>query len=175
MKPHFTLFTDGSCGAGKADVGAWAAFVCNAQCRKFLYGAAHPTTISRMELTPIIEGLRWIAAQTRNAPGIHVQVYSDSEYTIKTLSGIYPEQKNEDLWAGVRIVAADMLVAYTYRERNTHLYMTTCDAVCSTLRKRVIADMDGMLTNARLPEAIIPVVDLPELLEDTTIKGLNSI
>jgi ribonuclease HI len=126
-----------------------------------------------MELTPIIEGLRWIAYQSKNAKGIHVHVYSDSEYTIKTLCGVYPEQKNEDLWYGVRCVAANLLVTYTYRERNTHVYMTTCDAVCSTLRKKVIQDMNELMNNAKEPELIIPVVELPPESEDQTMKGLN--
>lgn len=174
MKPHYTLFTDGSCGAGKEDVGAWAAFVCNDQYRKLLYGAAHPTTISRMELTPIIEGLRWIVYQSRNVKGIHVRVISDSEYTIKTLSSIYPEQKNEDLWAGVHAATGNLKVSYVYRERNTHTYMTLCDAVCSSLRKHVIAAMESMLVDARAPEAIVPVVALPIELDDQIMKGLQA-
>ena len=161
MKAHFTLFADGSCGSGKEDVGAWAAFVCNAQYKKLLYGAAHPTTISRMELTPIIEGLRWIRHISAGTQGVRVRIYSDSEFTVKTMCGIYPRQKNEDLWHGLDVVSCGFNLDYRWRERNTHTYMTLCDAVCSSLRKYTIAAMKAMLNDAKTPEAIVPVVDLP--------------
>ena len=74
------LFVDGS-SAYKDDIGAWAAVAVMGTKRQILYGVNFPTTISRCELLPIIEGLRWIK-QNWYEDGMQVIVTSDSDYTV---------------------------------------------------------------------------------------------
>jgi ribonuclease HI len=162
MKPHAYLFVDGS-SSRKDDVGAWAAVAATQTDRKMLYGVAYPTTISRCELTPIIEGLRWIGIHwARGSSGFRVTVYSDSEYTVKTLCGLYPRHKNEDLWKNLDEVAKGLQIRYIWRERNSLEYMEICDSVCSNLRKATIHSLTSALGDARNLERLLPAVELPE-------------
>jgi ribonuclease HI len=173
MKPQAHLFVDGSCGGGQ-DFGAWAAIVVTAQKRKVLYGSTWPTTISRMELSPIMEGLRWIKANLAvRQPGYPVVVVSDSEYTVKTLCGIYPRKKNMELWTAVDEAAKLMTVKYIWRERNSLPYMEFCDAICGSFRRATINAAIERFGNIqyKLPETDMPYGMLPT--EGDDIKYIN--
>lgn len=133
-KPKVYLFTDGSCGAGE-DIGAWTALLATSQDRQLLYGVVNPTTISRMELIPIIEGLIWLRNNwAMFLKDVHVGIYSDSEYVIKTMSGMYEPHKNMDLWTAFGLVSKDFKLSFTWYERNKLAYMEACDSTCSTMR-----------------------------------------
>jgi len=162
MKHHAYLFVDGSSSRGD-DIGAWAAVAVTANARRLLYGIDFPTTISRCELRPIIEGIRWIKANWAKGSGYRVCVCSDSEYTVKTLCGIYPRTKNTELWAALDEAIKGMVVSYIWRERNTQPYMTLCDGICGALRRRQIDHMKTVAADPRAPEADMPVYELPDL------------
>jgi len=172
VKPHAFLFVDGS-SAHKDDIGAWAAIAATTTNRKLLYGIEYPTTISRCELAPIVAGLRWMKANWVKGPGFRITVYSDSEYTVKTLCGIYPRKKNKDLWAAVDVVAKKMRVTYKWRERNTLPYMTLCDAICGGLRRQTIKVVTEYFKEPRAPEAVIPYGELPDETEDEIPKEIH--
>ena len=89
MKPHAYLFTDGS-SARKADIGAYAAIAATATTRKLIHGVEYPTTISRMELLPIVNGLRWINTNWAKGAGFRVTVISDSARRLRLL--LRPDQ-----------------------------------------------------------------------------------
>ena len=164
MKPHAYLFADGSSSRGD-DIGAWTsvAVTASGEKRQLLYGIDFPTTISRCELRPIIEGLRWIKANwSQGDPLFRVTVYSDSEYTVKTLCGLYPRKKNEELWAAVEEAERRMKVTYRWRERNSTPYMEFCDGVCGPLRRMMIDHMSKVARDPRKPEADMPLLALPE-------------
>lgn len=160
MMPHAYLFVDGS-SSRKDDVGAWAAIVATLNQRKVLYGVSYPTTISRCELTPIIEGLRWIKRNLAFDAGFRVVVYSDSEYTVKTLCGLYPRSKNEDLWHTYDEVAKGMAIKFIWRERNSLDYMEICDGICGALRRAVINSLTSAVGDARNLEQVLPMGELP--------------
>ena len=161
MKYHSYLFVDGSSSKGD-DIGAWAAIAAAGDRRRLLYGIDFPTTISRMELRPIIEGLRWIKSNWVVGGGFRVLVTSDSEYTVKTLCGLYPRNKNEELWAAVDVAAQGMHVNYRWRERNSLPYMELCDAICGPLRDHMIAHMKTVAKDCRKPEAAMPYFEIEE-------------
>jgi ribonuclease HI len=169
MKPHAYLFADGS-SSRKDDIGGWAAMAATVTHRKLLYGVAYPTTISRCELLPIVEGLRWIKENWVKGPGFRVAVYSDSEYTVKTLSGLYRRHKNKELWAALDAAADGMVVQYVWRQRNSLPYMTACDTVCGALRRATINLMKQCAKDPRKPEQQIPYGALPEDTEDYEIR-----
>lgn len=153
--PHAYLFVDGS-SSRHEDIGAFAAVACFGDERKVLYGIDWPTTISRCELRPIIEGLRWIKANWAQAPGFRVRVYSDSEYTVKTLCGINQRSKNMELWAAVDQAAGGIQVEYVWRERNSLPYMVFCDGLCGSLRRRMIDMMTEAAGDPRKLEPVLP-------------------
>lgn len=103
---------------------------------------AHPTTVSRCELTPIIETMRWIIEYRRSkglsTHGLFVRCYSDSEYTVRTLYGGYTTDRNQDLWQAAEYLRKNLDVEFRYRSRNSHYYMCLCDALCSMLRRHGI-------------------------------------
>lgn len=167
MTPHAYLFTDGSASKND-DVGAWGAVAVTPflTARKVLYGVVHPTTISRCELLPMVEGLRWINANwhTASHSGTYtVCVISDSEYTVRTACGDYPRKKNPDLWAALDAAALGMQVKYTWRERNTHVYTEVCDALCSNLRKAVIKVLSQQFSDVRALESMLPDAEFTSL------------
>jgi ribonuclease HI len=170
MKPHAYLFVDGS-SAHKDDIGAWAALAATVTERKLLYGVTYPTTISRCELVPIIEGLRWIKQNWVKGRGFRVIVYSDSEYTIKTLSGLCQRNKNKELWVALDKAAEGMKIHYVWRERNTLPYMELCDAMCGGLRRATYRVMEQYFKDPKTPEAEIPYGALPDETEEHEIQG----
>ena len=168
MKYNVYLFVDGS-SSRREDIGAWGAIVCYGDKRKVLYGVDWPTTISRCELRPIIEGLRWIKKNLKKyGRGLTVCVYSDSEYTVKTLCGVYERgTKNLDLWSGVDVVSDGLKVTFKWRERNSLPYMTMCDTICGGLRRKIIDYMKTVLDDPRVPEHNIPFYTLEELEQES--------
>ena len=165
-KPHAYLFADGSCGSQQNNLGGWASIAVTQSERKVLYGVACPTTISRCELIPIIEGLRWIKQNWVHGPGFRVLAISDSEYTVKTLSGLYARHKNTDLWAGLDEVVKGMNVRFRWRERNTLLYMELCDGLCGGFRKEVKLIANDLFGDYRDAEQQIPYGALPDDIEE---------
>ena len=164
IKPHAYLIGDGSSSKGD-DIGAWAsvAVMANQSQRKLLYAVDFPTTISRVELRPIIEGLRWIKHNwAHGTPGFRVRVYSDSQYTIRTCAGEYPRKKNEDLWAALDEAKRGLQVEFVWRERNSTPYGTFCDGLCGSLRKNMIETMSRASADPRKPEESMPKFALPE-------------
>ena len=173
MKPHAYLFVDGS-SARKDDIGAWAAIAVTASERKLLYGMTYPTTISRCELLPIIEGLRWIKRNWVRGPGFRVAVFSDSEYTIKTIVGLYAKNKNIELWRALEEAADGMHIRYIWRERNTLPYMEMCDALCGGLRKATYGLIGKYFKDPKQPEADLPYGALPDEIEEGDTTNANS-
>jgi len=156
------MFVDGA-ASQKDDIGAYATLLvaANNEQRKLLMGTQCPTTISRMELVPIIEGLRWLRSHWAKRSRYVVRVYSDSEYTVKTLCGLYPRQKNTELWAALDDAAASFDVQYIWRERNTLPQTEVVDGVCSNLRranKHLLNEYFGDYLN---PVAVVPAMPLP--------------
>ena len=161
--PHYYLFGDGSSSRQK-DIGAWTAVAvtANGSMRQLLWGIDFPTTISRCELRPIIEGLRWIKHNWHPDRASLIRVYSDSEYTVRTLSGDFPRSKNEELWAAVDEAARGLKVEDRWRERNSTPYMEFCDSVCGPLRRTMIDTWARIARDPRQPEWDMPVLSLPE-------------
>ncbi len=137
--PRAVIFADGSCGP-RQDVGAWAAVACFGESHRVAYGSEFPTTVTRCELLPVIAGLRLVKAEwARSYPSLAVTVISDSEVTVRTLSGEFPRMKHQELWAAADEAARDLPVRYVWRERNTLPHMTFCDELCKAVRASVIA------------------------------------
>ena len=104
--PVVHLFTDGAC-SGNPGPGGWAFLLRHPESGKEIEraGAEPETTNNRMELTAVIEGLSALTAPSR------VELYSDSQYTLKGLNewlaswkrrgwrtSSKKPVKNEDLW-----------------------------------------------------------------------------
>ncbi len=102
---RITLYTDGAC-SGNPGAGGWGAVLLFGEHRREISGGERETTNNRMELTAVIEGL------LRLKYACHVDVYSDSAYTVNGFAEgwVYEWEKsgwkkadkkpvlNDDLW-----------------------------------------------------------------------------
>jgi len=131
---RIVLFTDGSCEV-KSKLGGWGGVIVTPTLRRVLHGSAYPTTISRCELMPIIEGLKVIYYDILDKKeGFAVRIVSDSEYTVKVIGGVETFKKNADLWTAFFEMASHFKIDAVWRERNTHPYMTLCDSMAHACR-----------------------------------------
>ena len=149
--PHAVIHTDGSCDSTNGH-GGWCAVVAIPAETRMLYGFATPTTISRCELLPIIEGVRMArAALGKGRPNLLFEIVSDSEYTIKTIDGLNMINKNKDLWAAYKTAVDGVRVIARWERRNTLEAMTICDTVAWSVRKFNVDAVTGAAGQFPLP------------------------
>lgn len=94
------VYTDGACKKNPGGPGGWGVYVtlCNKE-KEILdtYQNCHgsnSTTNNRMELTAVIEGLKYI--QSNEAKDKQIDLYSDSKYVIKGINEWSANWKKED-------------------------------------------------------------------------------
>jgi ribonuclease HI len=144
------LYTDGSC-YHKDELGTWGAVIVTPAMKKMLWGVCYATTISRMELVPMIEGMRWILKEIyHNVPGAPLCIVSDSQYTIKVASGLDHTNKNQDLWKAFEHMASKFKVTYEWRSRNSCVPLEICDSCAGALRTYVKSDLYKGMTEMPL-------------------------
>lgn len=104
---------------------------------KLLTGVSYPSTISRCELMPMIQGLMYIAKYiVQPHRGAKIRIVSDSECTVKAIGGLYDPRKNAGLWAYYAKVAEGYDVTAVWRERNSHTGMEIADAAAYVTRSQ---------------------------------------
>ena len=87
------LYTDGA-ASGNPGPGGWGVVLRCGNLRKEMSGGFALTTNNRMELLAVIKGLEAILWQ-----GASVEVWSDSQYVVNTVTKGWKRKKNGDLWA----------------------------------------------------------------------------
>ncbi len=92
-RPVIYLYTDGA-SSGNPGPGGWGAVLVCGSLRKELSGGFALTTNNRMELLAVIKGLEAIRWE-----GAEVEVWSDSQYVVGTVTKGWKRKKNHDLWA----------------------------------------------------------------------------
>lgn len=92
-RPVIQLYTDGA-SSGNPGPGGWGAVLKCGPLRKELSGGFALTTNNRMELLAVIKGLEAIRWR-----GADVEVWSDSQYVVNTITQGWKRKKNHDLWA----------------------------------------------------------------------------
>lgn len=86
------IYTDGAC-SGNPGPGGWAAILTDGTREKYISGGEEDTTNNRMELLAAIKGLEALRYPCE------VDIYSDSQYLISTMTKGWKRNKNVDLWA----------------------------------------------------------------------------
>jgi len=92
-KSPIYLYTDGA-SSGNPGPGGWGVVLKCGEARKELSGGFALTTNNRMELLAVIKGLE--AIKWKDAK---VEIWSDSQYVVYTLTKGWKRKKNNDLWA----------------------------------------------------------------------------
>lgn len=154
------LITDGSCHY-KDEIGGWAALlITGAGKKKLLHGCIHGTTVSRCELVPLVTGMSYFYYRLfRKKAGLPLTIISDSEYTVKVISGDSQPSKNVDLWDAYFSIASKFQLKLYWRERNSHPYMKLVDAMAYTMREQ------GKKLAAEMAEVIKPALEVDEPLD----------
>jgi ribonuclease HI len=91
------IYTDGSCNT-TLKIGGWAAIIFSDDKKIILKGIEFNTSHNRMELTAVIESLKFVEKQINSE--ILVNVYSDSQYVIRIPERIEKLKSNYFLTAG---------------------------------------------------------------------------
>lgn len=89
------IFTDGSC-LGNPGPGGWAAIILDEK-QIILKGGEGYTTNNRMEMTAILEALKWLNKNKK----AEAEIFSDSNLLIQTLTKNWKKKKNKDLWMNI--------------------------------------------------------------------------
>lgn len=88
------IYTDGSC-LGNPGPGGWAAIIQYKGKEVVLKGGEPGSTNNRMEMTAVLESLKWL---NKNAGKELVEIYSDSSLVIKSLKLGWKRKANIDIW-----------------------------------------------------------------------------
>lgn len=116
------LYTDGA-SSGNPGPGGWGVVLVCGSYRKELSGGFALTTNNRMELLAVIKGLEAIRWR-----GATVQVWSDSQYVVNTITQGWKRKKNHDLWARYDAVAACFNLSFNWiRGHAGHPENERCD------------------------------------------------
>ena len=107
------IYTDGSC-KGNPGPGGWSAiFLKNPKAVfQILKGRTDHTTNNRMEMTAIIEALRFITHQ--KFTNSQITLYSDSNLIIQTLLQGWKRKANLDLWEELDELNEGLDIQYTW-------------------------------------------------------------
>lgn len=89
------IYTDGSC-IGNPGPGGWGVIIRSGSEEYELGGREAHTTNNRMEMMAIIRALEWVAKQ-KSSPQ-KVEIRSDSNLVIQTLTKGWKRKMNTDLW-----------------------------------------------------------------------------
>ena len=124
QRPVIHLYTDGA-SSGNPGPGGWGAVLVCGTLRKELSGGFSLTTNNRMELLAVIMGLEAI-----KWPDATVEVWSDSQYVVGTLSKGWKRKKNHDLWARYDRAAAGLGVTFHWLKGHAgHPENERCDTL----------------------------------------------
>lgn len=155
------LYTDGSGYSGKSSlgVGSWAYCIVFEDKFQFLgMGADYDTTVNRMELSAVINGLKYIK-NSEYLKHKKITVVSDSQYVVDNMYFQYPERwegngwlnangadvKHRDLWEEylkIKRFYKNNKVEIDYmwvKGHSGNTYNEICDSVCGKVRKALIA------------------------------------
>lgn len=125
---QYTVYTDGGCDRNPGGKGGAAALILNDSCGtpKEVYRGFKSTTNNRMEIMAVIIGLRDLPNDAV------VDLYSDSQYVVKTLTGKFAIKKNEDLWKKLNdVIGKKKINPIWVRGHHGNIYNERCDQLCT--------------------------------------------
>jgi len=123
-RPVIYLYTDGA-ASGNPGPGGWGVVLKCGGLRKELSGGFALTTNNRMELLAVIKGLEAIKWQDAE-----VEVWSDSQYVVNTLTKGWKRKKNSDLWSRYDTVSRGFRITFHWLKGHAgHPENERCDAL----------------------------------------------
>ncbi|MBO6170461.1 MAG: ribonuclease HI [Bacteroidales bacterium] len=118
------LYTDGA-ASGNPGPGGWGVVLKCGNLRKEMSGGFARTTNNRMELLAVIKGLEAILWK-----GATVEVWSDSQYVVNTVTQGWKRKKNVDLWERFDALAPEFNIRFHWLKGHAgHPENERCDAL----------------------------------------------
>lgn len=141
----YTIYTDGGCDVNPGGKGGAACVIVDSDgnvVRKCSEGY-FATTNNRMEMRAVMLGLAQVE------PGSEIHLYSDSQYTLNCLSGVWGRKKNTDLWRKMdRIISGYSVETTWVRGHNGNEYNEMCDSMCTEAMQHPTLTDNGYLADA---------------------------
>lgn len=110
LNPLINIYTDGSCHT-QMKIGSWVSIIFINNEKIILSGTILNTTHQRMEITAVVEGLKYVLAQLGES--IPISVISDSQYVIELpLRKLKLQAKNFLTNKGNEIINLDLVKAF---------------------------------------------------------------
>lgn len=117
MHKKIEIYTDGSC-LGNPGPGGWAAIIFIDEKEIEIKGRSKDTTNNRMEMTAIIEAIKWVREESKikesDLPNTNITVYSDSNLIMQTMIQGWKRKANTDLWAQMDKQTAWLTIKWTW-------------------------------------------------------------
>ena len=126
-KGDYIVYTDGGCAINPGGPGGIGVIIIAPDGSKTEISQGYiSTTNNRMEMRAVITALMQIPAGSR------VQLHSDSQYVINTITGGWRKKKNHDLWEMIDLFARDKDICWIWvRGHNENQYNELCDLLAS--------------------------------------------
>ncbi len=105
------IHTDGSC-SGNPGPGGWGAVIHFNDEEIKISGGEKDTTNNRMEMTAIIEALKWL--REKDILERSIEIFSDSNLIIQTMNKGWKKKANQDLWAEIDKQRAWLNIKWTW-------------------------------------------------------------
>jgi len=105
------IHTDGSC-SGNPGPGGWGAVIHFDDEEIKISGGEKDTTNNRMEMTAIIEALKWL--REKDLLERSIEIFSDSNLIIQTMNKGWKKKANIDLWAEMDKQRAWLNITWTW-------------------------------------------------------------
>jgi len=105
------IHTDGSC-SGNPGPGGWGAVIHFEDEEIKISGGEKDTTNNRMEMTAIIEALKWL--REKDLLERSIEIFSDSNLIIQTMNKGWKKKANQDLWAEIDKQRAWLNITWTW-------------------------------------------------------------
>ena len=108
---EINIHTDGSC-SGNPGPGGWGAVIHFDDKEIKISGGNKDTTNNRMEMTAIIEALKWL--REKDLAEGSIEIFSDSNLIIQTMNKGWKKKANTDLWAEMDKQRAWLNITWTW-------------------------------------------------------------
>ena len=146
----YIMYTDGGCECNPGGRGGYGAVIINNNTGEFtdISGGFRSTTNNRMEVMAVIKALEKIKKDT------HVQLFSDSQYVIKTMNGMFRKKKNIDLWKKLDKLAVAFEIEWNWvKGHNGNTYNEKCDTFCQeAMTLPELEEDEGYMNTDSVPE-----------------------
>ena len=145
------IYCDGAC-SGNPGPGGWAFIIPELTIERT--GFVDNTTNNRMELTAVVEALTCISATTNISQTKRVEIITDSQYIVNTMTKGWRKNKNMDLWHMLDyLISFGWIITWTWVKGHAdNIYNARCDELAVGAYKNRVAATNTKSVWERLKE-----------------------